>query len=183
MKKPIRSFTFSTDHTFLPGFFKKYPQYLPFKKSKKDLVAVIKKFHENYVDEVIDNRQGAELPLLMGKFSILAYKSKGYLDFSQKKLGIITRHINTHTDGLTCKLSYERHSNRYRFKDKAMWTFIPSCAFKKRVSSAFLKQHTKYIYSPDRVKPFYDALDFKLKDINDRKIEEYLKDYDELYIE
>lgn len=179
------SFTITGSRRLEVGFFRSFPQHQEHNTHRPvELSNIIRHFHSEFVDAVIENRHGAELPLLMGKFTIYAYKSRGYLDFGRYKSSKeIFKFINNHTDGLNCKLAYESMERRYRFKDKTMWKFYPSVSFKKRVSEAFRKNHAKYIYSPDRTSRFYDALDFKLKDINDRKIQEYLKNYDELHIE
>lgn len=179
------SFKITGSRALEVGFFRAYPQHSQYNTHRPvDLTKVIRQFHNEFVDAVIENRHGAELPLLMGKFTIYSYKSRGYMDFARfKSSKQLSKFINTHTDGLTCRLAYESMERRYRFKDKSMWKFYPSVLFKKRVSEAFRANHSRYIYSPDKTSRYYDALDFKLKDINDRKIQEYLNNYDELYIE
>lgn len=179
------SFKITGSRALEVGFFRAFPQHKHHnRRIPADLTKIITQFHNDLVDAVIENRHGAELPLLMGKFTIYSYKSRGYMDFRRfKSSKQIFQFINNHTDGLNCKLAYENIERRYRFKDKTMWKFYPSVSFKKKVSEAFRENHVRYIYSPDKTSRFFDALDFKLKDINDRKIQDYLNNYDELHIE
>lgn len=178
---------FSNPRGFMTAFFKTFPQHKSHKpKTQKvtPITDVIHKFNENFMDAVIDNRYGAELPLLMGKVMLIAYKPNrpypNFVNYSvSKQTGIFT---NFHTDGLVCRLRYTKWEARYRFKDKKMWTFVPTTGFKKKASKAFASDHKRYVVNYNVSKRFYDELDFKLKDVNDRKIEEYLKTYDELYI-
>ena len=120
----------------------------------------------------------------MGNLSIVAYKSsKNYLNFTNyPKLKQVSNFTNNHTDGLCCKIVHTSYLRKYRFKDKKIWAFFPERGFKKLVSQAFRIDYNKYIYSPDKSKAFYAAIDYKLRDETDARVEKFLANYDEFYL-
>lgn len=171
------------DRNFIRKFYNQFPQYKEFWDNyhTKDFAKVIKQFHNDFIDAVISNRHGADLPLSMGNLSIISYKTpEPYVNFTQyPKLKQVSNFTNNHTDGLSCKIVYNSHERRYRFKDKRIWAFHPEKPFKSKVSKAFAKNYTRYVFSPNRRDSFYELLDYKLRDEADVRIEKFLKTYDE----
>lgn len=169
---------------FVNGFFKKFPQYSEYKTNRpKDYTEIIKAFHSDLIQAVIDNRYGANMPLKFGNLKLVAFKrTRDYPNFNLYRQGKVGGFTNNHTDGLSCKIVYTNKSNRFKLKDKIMWAFYPEDIFSKRVSKAFSQEYQKYIISPN-IRQIQKKEDFfKWKQLTDDHIEEYLKSYNEFEI-
>lgn len=171
---------------FINEFFKKFPQHLQLKTwSPKPFTALIHAFHEDFIQAVIDNRDGADLPLKLGNIKIVAYKSnRRYPNFKNHlHTGApITGFVNNHTEGLNCKLLFDNKPAKYKLKDKRIWAFVPEVSFKKKISKSFVDNYNKYIYSPNTTKVRFAVRDMNLKDVNDKKIKEFLITHNEFYL-
>lgn len=168
--------------TFFREFFRRFPQHIQYKtKSPKDFTRIIKQFHSDFTDAVINNRYGADLPLKYGNIRIVSYKkNREYLNQEMfDKEGIVTGFSNNHTNGLCCKIQYRNKGNKYKFKDKVLWAFFADRPFKKKVSKAFRENYQKYIFSPNRGQINKKANIFNWKVVNDSNIEKFLLDYNE----
>lgn len=177
----LKSLSVVSNRMFMYRFFKKFPQYAHLNTGKtRDVSAVIKTFHEELIDTVINFRYGVELPLKSGKIMVVSYKASNYPNFAvYNKHKTAAEFTNNHTDGLNCKIFYTNRQARYRVKDRYIWEFIPERPFKKKVSQAFAKDYNKYIFSPGRQIGFYNHLDAKIKQADENKIEKFLVTYDE----
>lgn len=181
----LKSLTILGHRTFINGFFKQFPQHRQYKTfSPKPFTKLIHEFHCDFIESVLSNRAGADLPLRMGNLKMIAFKSRGYLNFANYKKGegFISKFSNNHTEGLTGKIFYSNHATKYRLKDKTIWTFEPEAPFKKKASISFLENYLKYEYSPSRLKISYNNSEFNLQDLNKEKIKIFLKTYDEFYM-
>lgn len=179
-----KSLTILGHRPFVNGFFKKFPQYKQFKTfSPKPFTDLVHAFHEDFIEEVINSREGVDMPLKMGNLKIISYKpNNNYLNFSRYRQGEITKFVNNHTEGLSGKIVYSNYSNRYKLKDKSIWSFEPEVPFKKKVSVAFIVNYLRYSFSPNRGKIKYLRTEISTKEINDKKIKDFLKTYDEFSI-
>lgn len=167
---------------FVNGFFKKFPQYKEYDtKRPKDFTDIIKEFHKDLIQEVIDNRYGVDLPLKSGRLRILSFKkNRQYPNFTQyTETGLTGGFSNIHTDGLSCKIVYSNMGNRYRMKDKIIWAFLPEAGFSKRVSDAFRLHYNRYIFSPNRNAIKKRNTEFNWKNITEENIEKFLLSYNE----
>ena len=169
---------------FVNGFFKKFPQHKQFKTfSPKPFTDLIREFHQDFIGEVLNNREGADIPLKMGNLRMISYKpTNHYPNFDKYKQGTITKFVNNHTEGLSGKIVYSNHETKYRLKDKMIWSFEPEVPFKKRASLAFVINYLRYAFSPNRAKLKYVNHEIDLKEIKDNKIKSFLKNYNEFYI-
>lgn len=171
---------------FLRAFFRTYPQYEEFRPEyPKVLTNVIKEFHADFIEAVIDNRFGADMPLMCGNFKIVSYKSKRkfFNYFAFKNTGKYEVFNNNHTNGLSCKVLFTNNGHRYKLKDKMIWAFYPSIKFSRTVSKAFSENYHKYIFSPNRGDGRKKQDIFTRKKLSDDAIEEFLKTYNEFEIE
>lgn len=114
------------------------------KYSIQDLNRVVKLYHENVIQYVIDNEEGHRLPFRLGKIVIMSYKppsNKGLRDL--KKDGRLF--LNNHTDGFYCKIVLLR-SNTFNISGMGYlgYTFTPCRNFKRSVSEAYKTHFLKY---------------------------------------
>ena len=170
---------------FVNAFFKKFPQHISYKQwSPKPFTELIHVFHEEFIEAVIENREGADLPLKMGNIKIVSYKTrKRYPNFKNYLKGEpLTRFTNNHTDGLNCKILYNNDSAKYRLKDKKIWIFEPERPFQLKVSRAFADNFNKYAYSPNTVKTKTLNSEINRKHLINKKIDNFLQTYNEFEV-
>lgn len=178
-----KAFPLTGLRSYLSDFFKKFPQHSQFNTRRpKDITDLIKEFHKDLIQEVIDNRYGVILPLRVGLLRIVSFKKKRYYpNFTRYgSTGVTTGFSNNHTDGLSCKIVYS--NKNYKLKDKILWSFVPEVPFKKKVSKAFEKNYNRYIFSPDTKLVDKRVSDFKWRDLTDETIKEFMYGYNEFEI-
>tara|TARA_R100000808_G_C2123835_1_gene134498 strand:- start:282 stop:818 length:537 start_codon:yes stop_codon:yes gene_type:complete len=127
-------------------FKEKYPIYsnIDSKKLKK----VINLFNERIWKEVIENRDGVELPDSLGYIFIgtcPAAKSVNTDYALSKQYGKVLQNKNWKTDGKVAKIFYTNYSTKYRFKNRELWQFTAVRQFKRSVAKTYPKKWNKYI--------------------------------------
>jgi len=165
-------------------FIEKYPNYSDI--TLKDFKLIINKFNKNIAKEVINNREGVELPEKLGYLFIGKCKKtiKNNIDYGasikyKKKIS----HRNWESDGYLAKIFYTNYPFKYRIKDRELWAFKANKDFRKHTSSSFPELYTKYIIVEDtaRISDLYKK--YTIKDILSKKDKESLKDYDEFKLD
>ena len=130
----------------LKEFKDKYPAYKNIDNQK--LKNVIKFFNEKIWQEVIENRDGVELPDSLGYIFIgtcPAAKSVNTDYALSRKYGKVLQNKNWETDGKVAKIFYTNYSTKYRFKNRELWQFTAVRQFKRAVAKSYPKKWTKYI--------------------------------------
>ena len=130
----------------LKEFKDKYPVYKNINDNK--LKKVIKLFNENIWKEVIENRNGVELPDSLGYLFIgtcPASKSVNTDYALSKQYGKVLQNKNWETDGKVAKIFYTNYSTKYRFRNRELWQFKAVRQFKRAVAKSYPKKWTKYI--------------------------------------
>jgi hypothetical protein len=109
--------------------------------------SVIKAFNGLIQDQVINTRDGIQLPEHLGHLHIGSYKSTGpNIDFKASvQYGQIIQRRNFHTDGLVAKIVYANGKDKYLFKNKFLWSFSAVRQFKRAVSKFFPEQWPMYL--------------------------------------
>ena len=123
---------------FYKRFFKKYPGYR--KKKETEIYKIIKTFNKYVCQEVINNRDGVELPESLGWLFIgtCKTKSKNNIDLGKSiKYGIKVSNKNWETDGKLAKIFYSNYAPKYQFKHREYWGFEACRGFKRMVSKAY----------------------------------------------
>jgi hypothetical protein len=130
----------------LKEFKDKYPAYKNIDNQK--LKNVIKFFNEKIWQEVIENRDGVELPYSLGYLFIgtcPAAKSVNTNYALSKKYGKVLQNKNWDTDGKVAKIFYTNYTTKYRFRNRELWQFTAVRQFKRTVAKTYPKKWTKYI--------------------------------------
>ena len=95
-----KGFAILGDRNFVRSFYKKFPQHKEFwdKASTKTFTEIIKQFHQDFIETVVANRHGVDLPLSMGNLSIISYRApKSYVNFTKfPKMKQISNFTNNH---------------------------------------------------------------------------------------
>lgn len=163
----------------LEEFKEKYPDYKNVDLNHfKDIV---KQFNESVWKEVIENRDGVELPDGIGFIFIAstpASKHKNNINFKESaKLGVTVHNQNWETDNRLAKIMYSNYHAKYRFAFRDMWSFSAVRQFKRSVAQTFPDNHTRYVQLSDTVRVgdiFSKVVDRKIEARNyTNSIDEY----------
>jgi hypothetical protein len=130
----------------LKEFKDKYPIYKEINNNK--LKKIIRLFNEKIWKEVIENRNGVELPDSLGYLFIgtcPAAKSVNTNYALSKQYGKVLQNKNWETDGKVAKIFYTNYSTKYRFRNRELWQFKAVRQFKRAVAKSYPKKWTKYI--------------------------------------
>ena len=139
-------------------FKEKYPVYENIDDTK--LKKIIKLYNTKLWEEVINNREGVELPDSLGYLFIgtcPAAKSVNTNYSLSKEYGKVLQNRNLNTDGKIAKIFYTNYSTKYRFKNRELWQFKAVRQFKRAVAKTYPEQWSKYIVmeSKKRVADMY----------------------------
>jgi len=139
-------------------FKEKYPIYENIDDTK--LKKIIRLYNTKLWEEVINNREGVELPDSLGYLFIgtcPAAKSVNTNYSLSREYGKVLQNRNLETDGKIAKIFYTNYSTKYRFKNRELWQFKAVRQFKRSVAKTYPKQWSKYIVmeSKKRVADMY----------------------------
>tara|TARA_Y100001937_G_C7134694_1_gene339339 strand:+ start:753 stop:1274 length:522 start_codon:yes stop_codon:yes gene_type:complete len=127
-------------------FKEKYPIYRNIDNTK--LKNIIKLYNEKLWKEVINNRNGVELPDSLGYLFIGTCPSSKSVNTNyalSKQYGKVLQNKNWETDGKIAKIFYTNYSTKYRFRNRELWQFTAVRQFKRSVAQEYPKQWNKYI--------------------------------------
>lgn len=122
-------------------------------KDNRKIREVLKSFHKNSQLITTENRDGFKLTSLANMFVISCEPTKSILTdknrlINYKLSGELDKKIkftNMETDGKMCKIFFSFRIKESKFLYKNAWGFRACRDFKKLVSKAFSKNHTKYM--------------------------------------
>ena len=105
-----------------------------------DVRKVIKSFNGAMWNEVINSRDGIDLPESLGTVYVATCKPPKRKNIDMKKsieLGVAVEHKNWDTDGHIAKVIYSVYGNKYRFKHSELWCFKAGREFGRAVASTY----------------------------------------------
>ena len=115
----------------------------------RSLGDIIATFNGKVWQEVIDNRNGIELPESLGNIFVGTCRSpivRTNSDFGSSNKSLIhTRLKNYETNGHLAKIFYSNYSSKYAFLFREIWEFKGTRDFTRSVSAAYRKDWKKYI--------------------------------------
>tara|TARA_R110000751_G_scaffold244727_1_gene344783 strand:+ start:4043 stop:4561 length:519 start_codon:yes stop_codon:yes gene_type:complete len=130
----------------LKDFKEKYPIYANISNDK--LKKIIKCFNGKIWENVINNRNGIELPDSLGYLFLGTCPPPKSVntDYSvSKKYGKVIQNKNWDTNGNIGKIFYTNYSTKYRFRNRELWQFTAIRQFKRAVAKIYPKRWKKYI--------------------------------------
>lgn len=169
----------------LEEFKEKYPDYKNVDLNHfKDIV---KQFNESVWKEVIENRDGVELPDGIGFLFIAstpASKHKNNINFKESaKLGVTVHNQNWETDNRLAKIMYSNYHAKYRFAFRDMWAFHAVRQFKRTVAQTFADNHTRYVQLSDTVRVGDIFTKVVNRKIETRKYNDSIDEYNEFELD
>lgn len=168
------------DAEFYKGFKEKYPKYNEVKLS--DIKKIVKRFNETLWENVIDKRDGVQLPEGIGFIFIgtCMPAREDNIDYGKsQKYGVKVTNKNWETDGKIAKIFYSSYANKYKFAFRECWKFIACRNFKRKLAKMYPENWTMYVQiDRDRkIKSIYATTLYK--NYKNSLLEKQLKDYNE----
>ena len=166
---------------FFDSFRKKYPRY----KEMEDatLKKVIRVFNENLWNNVIENRDGMQLPNSIGWLFIGTCENskKENIDFAKsKKYGVKVTNKNWETDGKLAKIFFTSFAIKHKMKNRELWKFVANRDFKRSVAKSYPVNWNTYIVVDPTKKLRLENRKHYFKNVVLKKQQtEALKDYNE----
>ena len=165
---------------FFKTFKTKFPKYKDI--DEKELKKIIKTFNETVYQTVIDSREGVQLPEQVGWLFIgtCNQSQKRNIDYSKsKKYGVTVTNKNWETDGKLCKIFFTSYSLKHKIKNREFWGFTACRKFKRSVSKAYAENWNMYVAVDPKKRIQLLQKSVALRDIDNRKLQEQLKTYNE----
>jgi len=134
------------DKKFFDSFKKKHPKYKDY--TNVELRNIIKAFNKLVYNNVIEKRDGVQLPETIGWLFIgTCQKSKkANVDYAKSnKYGITVTNNNFDTDGKLAKIFFTSHAPKHNMKNRVFWSFVACREFKRAVSKNYPENWNMYV--------------------------------------
>ena len=131
---------------FFDNFRKKHPKYA--KLTNAALKKIAKTFNQYVYSNVIDTRDGVQLPEQIGWLFIgTCQQSKKYnVDFGKSNTyGVQVSNNNFATDGKLAKIFYSNFAPKHKIKNREFWTFVACRDFKRSVAKSYPENWNIYV--------------------------------------
>jgi hypothetical protein len=137
---------------FFEDFKNKYPKYKHLENA--DLRRIIKSFNEAFFQNVVDTRDGMQLPESIGWLFIGTCQTskKKNIDFAKSnKYGVTVTNKNWETDGKLAKIFFTNYAPKHKMKNREFWSFVACRKFKRTVAKVYPENWNMYlVVEPNR---------------------------------
>lgn len=165
---------------FFESFREKHPKYKNI--TDTELKAIGKAFNRMVYQNVIDTRDGVQLPESIGWLFIgtCQQSKKTNIDFAKSlQYGLMVSNKNWATDGKLAKIFYTNHAPKIRIKNREFWKFIACREFKRSVAKTYPENWQMYISANPKTKIEHVYNQFRQKDYMLNKQNSLLETYNE----
>jgi hypothetical protein len=163
---------------FFENFKKNHPKYKNL--DNKILRKIIKKFNQILHQNVIDTRDGIQLPEQLGWIFIgtCQRSKKENVDYAKsKKYGIKVTNNNWETDGKLAKIFFTNYAPKHKMKNREFWGFTACREFKRAVAKSYSENWNMYVQVVPKAKidKVYKGIIYKehLDKVNKKALESY----------
>ena len=163
-------------------FFKKFKQRYPKYKNLIDseIRNIIKKFNTLVYQNVIEKRDGIQLPNQVGWLFIGSCQEskKKNINFAKSlKYGVTVTNNNFDTDGKLAKIFFTNFAPKHKMKNREFWSFVACREFKRSVAKNYCDNWNMYIVvdSTKKLNTAYSKEFFKnkIKNENEKSLINY----------
>ena len=149
----------------------------------KELRKIIKTFNKGIFQNVIDNRNGVQLPESIGWLFIGTCQpsKKKNIDFAKsRKYGVKVANKNWDSDGKLAKIFFTSRALKHKMKNREFWSFSASREFKRSVAKSYPENWNMYVEVDPRqqLKAAYKSKESGIQ-LNKKYEKEALKNYNE----
>jgi hypothetical protein len=169
---------------FFENFKKKYPKYKSF--DNKLIRKIIKRFNQVLYENVIETRDGVQLPEQLGWIFIgTCQKSKkANVDYAKsKQYGVKVSNKNWETDGKLAKIFFTNYAPKLKMKNREYWGFTACREFKRAVSKSYPENWNMYtkVLPSSKIDKVYNNVVYKdfLKKADEKALKKY-NEFDDL---
>jgi hypothetical protein len=141
-------------------FFKKFKQRYPKYKNLIDseIRNIIKKFNTLVYQNVIEKRDGIQLPNQVGWLFIGSCQEskKRNINFAKSlKYGVTVTNNNFDTDGKLAKIFFTNFAPKHKMKNREFWSFVACREFKRSVAKQYPENWQMYVEANPQTKLQY----------------------------
>ncbi len=165
-------------------FIKQFPEH---KDTTLDqFKTIIKTFNGEMWDTAVHTRDGVEFPEGLG-FTFIGTcappKKKNTDHVTSAKFNTRISHRNFESDNFLAKIFYTNFASKYKFKDREVWKFIGTRAYKRTVAKVYPEKWKMYIQVDNfqRISKMYDK--HRKRDLAIRLAKPVESDYNEFAID
>jgi hypothetical protein len=172
-----------TNAGFYDQFLKDNPKHSDLSVSQ--FKEIIKVFNGKIWKNVVDSRDGVELPEQLGYLFIGSCpRKKSNVDFKKsEQYGVVLQNQNWESDQYLAKIFYTNFETKYRFRNHDLWGFKGVRDFTRMVGQVYPKEWKKYLVVDNLVRISKIFRMNKQRDLRDIETQDLLKDYDEFNLE
>jgi hypothetical protein len=177
LRKPVKRIL---SKEFFKDFREKHPELSSLDDST--IKKIVYTFNENIWKQVIENRDGVELPENLG------YVFIGTCDFNKDtniNYGLSVKHSqeiknrNLESDSKLAKIFYTNYQTKYKFANRELWGFQAIRQFKRSVAAEYPKVWQKYI-AVDSYKKVSEMFGKEMRKLSAKKMQKNILElYDE----
>jgi hypothetical protein len=177
LRKPVKRIL---SKEFFKDFREKHPELSSLDDST--IKKIVYTFNENIWKQVIENRDGVELPENLG------YVFIGTCDFNKDtniNYGLSVKHNqeiknrNLESDSKLAKIFYTNYQTKYKFANRELWGFQAIRQFKRSVAAEYPKVWQKYI-AVDSYKKVSEMFGKEMRKLSAKKMQKNILElYDE----
>lgn len=154
------------------SFREKYPEYKNI--SDKMLNDIMMEYGKGFCDLVMNNREGASFPELLGAVFVGCMKTnKNVKSFSRFENDTNVKFSNMDTDGKLMKIFYSAQTSKIPFLHYKCWSFKMNKIPRRMISKKFKENWNKYIDTTNlKVNDFFVNRKNKLVQIKEKEYNE-----------
>jgi len=168
------------DKEFFKLFKTKFPKY---KDIEEALIrTIVKKFNQTVFQNVIDNRDGVQLPEQLGWLFIgtCQQSKKNNVDYAKSlKYGVTVHNKNWDSDGKLAKIFFSNDAPKHKIKNREFWSFRACRDFKRSVAKSYPENWMMYIEADPKIKLQWAYKRSLYKETKARETNIALKTYNE----
>ena len=165
---------------FFEKFKKKHTKYKNIDNSL--LKNIVKNFNNTVYKNVIDKRDGVQLPETIGWLFIgtCQESKKQNIDFAKSnKYGVTVTNRNWESDGKLAKIFFTSHAPKHKMKNREFWSFVACREFKRAVAKSYPENWNMYVVVDATTKLRLTYQKAILKEIGLKKQKIALENYNE----
>jgi hypothetical protein len=131
---------------FFDKFKQRYPKYKTLDKA--DIRNVVKTFNMTVYQNVIETRDGIQLPEQVGWLFIgsCQQSKKKNVNFAKSlKYGVTVTNTNFDTDGKLAKIFFTNFAPKHKMRNREFWSFVACRDFKRSVAKNYAENWNMYV--------------------------------------
>jgi hypothetical protein len=146
---------------------------------------IINTFNRKIWENVIENRDGVELPEQLGYIFIGSCpRKKSNVDYKKSEhYGVKIQNQNWESDQYVAKIFYTNYEGKYKFRNHELWSFTGIRDFKRTVGKTYPTEWKKYLMVDNMVKVSRIFRKQSFMQFKKKETQNLLEEYDEFNLD